>query len=327
MKVIIVLFAVLLCATVYAESEKCITSAGYSWCAKENKCVRPWELASEKGISFKSPKEFSDYCNSETSGSTTIGTKDENGCVTGAGYSWCSKENKCIRPWELASQVGIAVTPASVNAYCADCSVSAGYSWCEKEMKCVRPWELATLNNIENTPEAFKSYCEQTVTHPMGGGSDSHGCVSMGGYTWCQTENKCIRPWELSKEKNFTGNMEQNVQEYCSGSATQSLKRTIGGASDTHGCIAGAGYSWCETEGKCVRPWELAAAKQIENTPSAFQSYCNHPMTGQVGPDGCVAGAGYTWCAKANMCVRPWMLAHSVGFENTVEGFTQYCSS
>jgi putative lipoprotein len=39
----------------------CIGSAGYSWCAKEGQCVRPWELAKEKG--FASTEEaFRAYC-------------------------------------------------------------------------------------------------------------------------------------------------------------------------------------------------------------------------------------------------------------------------
>ena len=28
------------------------------------------------------------------------GTKDEYGCIINAGYEWCEKEKKCIRPWE-----------------------------------------------------------------------------------------------------------------------------------------------------------------------------------------------------------------------------------
>jgi Type III secretion system lipoprotein chaperone (YscW) len=41
----------------------CIRSAGYVWCARENTCVRPWELAREKGLE---PGEdaFHQYCTS-----------------------------------------------------------------------------------------------------------------------------------------------------------------------------------------------------------------------------------------------------------------------
>jgi len=30
----------------------------------------------------------------------------------------------------------------------------------------------------------------------------------------------------------------------------------IGGARDAHGCIAAAGYSWCDARHACLRPWE-----------------------------------------------------------------------
>jgi hypothetical protein len=30
----------------------------------------------------------------------------------------------------------------------------------------------------------------------------------------------------------------------------------IGGDRDEHGCLTGAGYTWCEVRGKCLRVWE-----------------------------------------------------------------------
>jgi hypothetical protein len=28
------------------------------------------------------------------------GDRDKHGCLGSAGYSWCEKKHKCIRPWE-----------------------------------------------------------------------------------------------------------------------------------------------------------------------------------------------------------------------------------
>jgi len=39
----------------------CIGSAGYSWCARENACRRPWELAQEKQFA-NSAEAYSNYC-------------------------------------------------------------------------------------------------------------------------------------------------------------------------------------------------------------------------------------------------------------------------
>jgi len=47
------------------DAHGCITSAGYRWCAVENECRRPWELAEEKGFDA-TPEAFDDYCQNET---------------------------------------------------------------------------------------------------------------------------------------------------------------------------------------------------------------------------------------------------------------------
>jgi hypothetical protein len=35
-------------------------------------------------------------------------------------------------------------------------------------------------------------------------------------------------------------------------------RELIGGQKDEHGCLIGAGYSWCEGKKKCLRTWEEA---------------------------------------------------------------------
>jgi hypothetical protein len=39
----------------------CIGSAGYSWCARETACVRPWELAQQRGF-VNDAEAFQRYC-------------------------------------------------------------------------------------------------------------------------------------------------------------------------------------------------------------------------------------------------------------------------
>lgn len=50
--------------------------------------------------------------------------------------------------------------------------------------------------------------------------------------------------------------------------------RAIGGDRDAHGCLVAAGYSWCERERACVRPWELAREKGFDNSADGFSTYC-----------------------------------------------------
>jgi uncharacterized lipoprotein YbaY len=50
---------------------------------------------------------------------------------------------------------------------------------------------------------------------------------------------------------------------------------TPGADRDEHGCIRSAGYSWCEREAKCLRPWELAKEKGFASNEGAFCAYCS----------------------------------------------------
>jgi uncharacterized lipoprotein YbaY len=51
--------------------------------------------------------------------STPGADRDEHGCIRSAGYSWCAKEGKCVRPWELAKEKGFPATEEAFRTYCA----------------------------------------------------------------------------------------------------------------------------------------------------------------------------------------------------------------
>ena len=63
--------------------------------------------------------------------------------------------------------------------------------------------------------------------------------------------------------------------------------------------------------------------------PAAAPEQAQSPQV--VGGDrdkfGCIASAGYRWCAVKLSCVRPFELAKEEGFENTEDGFLQYCEN
>ena len=56
---------------------------------------------------------------------------------------------------------------------------------------------------------------------------------------------------------------------------TPAPQRLVGADKDIHGCIGSAGYLWCAKENLCVRPWELAKDKNIENNEESLNKYCN----------------------------------------------------
>jgi len=45
--------------------------------------------------------------------------RDDHGCIRSAGYSWCARDAKCVRPWELAKEKGFASTEEAFRAYCS----------------------------------------------------------------------------------------------------------------------------------------------------------------------------------------------------------------
>ncbi|MEA3419503.1 MAG: peptidase [Campylobacterota bacterium] len=59
--------------------------------------------------------------------------------------------------------------------------------------------------------------------------------------------------------------------------ASQAEKTNKAGSDrDAHGCIASAGYSWCEKTKLCERPWELAKKQKFEKTSETFDNYCGN---------------------------------------------------
>lgn len=211
------------------------------------------------------------------------------------------------------------------------CVAGAGYLWCAKENKCERPWELAMRVNIDNTLETFKLYCDGKPVPKMK--VDAHGCFVDKAQLWCEAEKRCVYGWELARSKGFP-NTPTLIKEYCDTGVMPTPKPPTVGAKDSHGCIPSAGYQWCVAKGECVRPWELAASENFENTPSAFKAFCDATPAG-TGPliggtadsHGCIASAGYMWCEKTAQCERPWMLAQSMNFPNTMDAFNQYCGN
>lgn len=54
----------------------------------------------------------------------------------------------------------------------------------------------------------------------------------------------------------------------------------VGADKDTHGCIASAGYSWCEAKRQCVRAWELPPVpNEGESLEARFVQHCTKRST------------------------------------------------
>jgi len=83
----------------------CLQSGGYAWCDKQNDCVRSSELEGDwedECVAEAYAAKSSVQSNEE--GSVVGEVRDENGCLGSAGYTWCEKQNKCVRSWELQGE-------------------------------------------------------------------------------------------------------------------------------------------------------------------------------------------------------------------------------
>jgi photosystem II stability/assembly factor-like uncharacterized protein len=77
-----------------------------------------------------------------------------------------------------------------------------------------------------------------------------------------------------------------------------------------------------------IKPF-FVAALAIFATQSLSAFAADGPAPRPIGGDrdahGCLAPAGYQWCARTAKCERSWELAKSENFANTSEGFSQFC--
>ena len=58
------------------------------------------------------------------------------------------------------------------------------------------------------------SACKEKPPTLVGDDKDAHGCLPSAGYQWCGNENKCVRSWELAKEKALDLNAD-GFNQYC----------------------------------------------------------------------------------------------------------------
>jgi len=98
----------------------------------------------------------------------------------------------------------------------------------------------------------------------------------------------------------------------------------LGGDSDEHGCLGAAGFVWCESLGRCHRPWEVTCPSTCDT--AAGESWCpgeqrcmklwleacpslpgaGGPIGGKKDLHGCLGSAGYQWCETKQKCLRRW---------------------
>lgn len=124
-----------------------------------------------------------------------------------------------------------------------------------------------------------------------GNDKDEHGCIGSAGYSWCEKESKCVRPWVLASEKSLDFSTKGKFDDYCAGTGALDNPPIVGNDEDEHGCKASAGYSWCAEKEKCLRTWEeLCSSERIReqiNESNFCVSDADCALVGSECPFGC----------------------------------------
>jgi hypothetical protein len=108
----------------------------------------------------------------------------------------------------------------------------------------------------------------------------------------------------------------------------------VGDDRDEHGCIASAGYSWCQALNRCHRPWETVCedddGREVsDGTESGVDNGTRNAVDNTIimaemmlGNDrdehGCDRSAGYSWCELSKSCHRTWESACNDGNDEQV---------
>ena len=146
------------------------------------------------------------------------------------GLSWCGARQACLPSGvPCGSIIPPVMPPHYIPGLCP-----AGLSWCSAQQACIPSGTLCGAVAPPIFPPHIPGSCPPTLRWchaqqacipaglPCGGNRQCYGSE-----TWCPSTQSCVDPrWGESCPQPHPP------------------------------CLATAGYSWCESSGKCVRPWE-----------------------------------------------------------------------
>jgi hypothetical protein len=109
----------------------------------------------------------------------------------------------------------------------------------------------------------WEESCEGDAVSAVGGARDAQGCVTGGGYSWCEGKQKCLRKWEEACEEEIAAPV-------------------VGASQDEHGCTIGGGFRWCENKQKCLREWEEPCEEASTNSAQSFRDLVNKRLSPEL---------------------------------------------
>ncbi len=136
---------------------------------------------------------------------------------------------------------------------------------CEQDSDCIPlPTECHTSTCISK---------EGVVVKPM-------ACTEIYMLEAAYSPEDCICIKNVCTNKNLGRTTLENPVEIIIESPEEKI--IIGGDTDDHGCLIGAGYSWCETKEKCLRIWEEECPGLTLN-PSECENSGGRPVNSMEG--------------------------------------------
>lgn len=197
------------------DSHGCLIAAGYSWCDALQKCYRPWEENCTNATATGQECTALSDCppGSARCVNGTCTSLDEHGCVPDGGYTWCDASQKCIRPWEENCTAQMTEAQARAIAQASPCTLEGNLTpeafynnnsmtwWIGTDIQ--KPGCSPACVVYENGSAEINWRCTGLIPPEQSNGSvmpgsdrDSHGCIPSAGYSWCDSSQKCYRPWE-----------------------------------------------------------------------------------------------------------------------------------
>lgn len=82
-----------------------------------------------------------------------------------------------------------------------------------------------------NVEIAHEGVCEEL----LGGDKDEHGCIGSAGYTWCESKQKCIRPWE--EDCPEVSGIANPASVYCSEKGGETVIKKLPDGSEYGVCV------------------------------------------------------------------------------------------
>ena len=121
---------------------------------------------------------------------------------------------------DTKGEPGAAITPSFAYTRTMKQTVAGvlGVAGCIAVAACSKPAATSAPTEAASGAPSAASAPESESARPAppmpGSDRDPHGCIGSAGYQWCAKENKCVRAWELAKEKGFPVD-KGSIDAYC----------------------------------------------------------------------------------------------------------------